>query len=292
MSRLFMGFFIAFIVLPSLTMAQSSFEDGVNLLKNGKIQQAKNILLEYKEKEDAINLLGDIASFNKKWDEAIKYYRDLVDREPKSAEYNFKLGGALGMKALEGSKFQAALLVPEMKKSLLSAAELDPQHVEVRRALVEFYMQIPSLLGGGKNAAMEHVKELEEINKVEAHLARAYIYKIEEESETFQEEIGKAITVSVNNPDLVTRNHVNYELGERAAVLNVYPDKASEFLERYIANYGYKDLKSPAFAYLHLARIKAFQNNREEALKNINLALNHKVIFPEAEKEKMRILQM
>ncbi|MGM0932129.1 MAG: tetratricopeptide repeat protein [Bacteroidota bacterium] len=292
MSRLFIGFFMAFIVLPSLAMAQRSFEDGVNLLKKGEIQQAKSILLEYKEKEEAIDLLGDIASFNKNWDKAIEYYRDLVDRNHNSAEYNFKLGGALGMKALEGSKFQAALLVPEMKKSLLTAAELDPQHAEVRRALVEFYMQIPSFLGGGKNAAMEYVEELEEINKVEAHLARAYIYKIEKDSEAVKEEIGEAITVAVSNPGLVTRNHVNYELGERAAGLNIYPDKASGFLERYIADYGYKDLESPAFAYLHLARIKASQNNREEALKNINLALNHKVIFPEAEKEKMRILQM
>ena len=292
MSRLFIGFFIAFIVLPSLTMAQRSYEEGVNLLKNGKIQQAKSILLEHKEKEEAIDFLGDIASFNKNWDKAIEYYRSLVDRKPDSAEYNFKLGGALGMKALESSKFQAALLIPEMKKSLLNAAELDPYHTEVRRALVEFYMQIPSFLGGGENTAMEYVKELEKINKVDAHLAKAYIYKMEEEPEAFREEIRKAIKVAEDNPELVTRNHVYFELGERAAVLNIYPHKSSEFLERYILNYGYKDLKSPAYAYLHLARIKAAQNNREEALKNINLALNHKVIFPEAEKEKMRILQM
>ncbi len=292
MSKLFIGFFMALIVLPSFAIAQRSFEVGVELLQKGEIQQAKNILLEYKEKEEAIDLLGDIASFNKNWDKAIEYYRDLVDKNPDSAEYNFKLGGALGMKALEGSQFQAALLVPEMKRSLLTAARIDPKHAEVRRALVEFYMQIPSILGGGKNAAMEHVKELEEINKVDAHLAKAHIYKIEEEPEALQQEIGKAFKVAEKNPSLVTRNHVNFELGERAAVLNVYPDKASEFLERYIANYSYKDLNSPAFAYLHLARIKASQNNREEALKNINLALNHKVIFPEAEKEKMRILQM
>lgn len=292
MNRLFTGFFIAFIVFSPLTSAQSSFADGVNLLKKGEVQRAKSILLEYREREEAIDLLGDIASFNKNWETAIEYYRSLVKRNPESAEYQYKLGGALGMKALEGSKFQAALLVPEMKKSLLTAAELDPNHTEVRRALVEFYMQIPSFIGGGKTPAMKYVEELESINRIDAHLARAYIYKLEEEPEAFQEEIGKAIKVAVNNPDLVTRNHVNYELGERAAVLNAYPDKASEFLERYIANYGFKDLKSPAFAYLHLARIKASQNNREEALKNINLALNHKVIFPEAEKEKMRILQM
>ena len=123
-------------------------------------------------------------------------------------------------------------------------------------------------------------------------MAKAHSYKSEEEPEALQKEIGKAFKVAEKNPSLVTRNHVNFELGERAAVLNVYPDKASEFLERYIANYSYKDLNSPAFAYLHLARIKDSQNNREEALKNINQSLNHKVIFPEAEKEKMRILQM
>ncbi|WP_081208795.1 tetratricopeptide repeat protein [Salegentibacter sediminis] len=292
MGRFFIGFFIAFIVVAPLAQAQNTFEEGVELLENGKIQQAKIVFSEYEDKEEAIDYLGDIASFNKNWDIAIEYYRELVDRKPDSAEYHFKLGGALGMKALEGSKFQAALLVNELKKSLLTAAELDPQHAEVRRALVEFYMQIPSIIGGGKNPAMEYVQELEDINKIDAHLAKAHIFKIEEEPEALQEEIERAIKVAVNNPDLITRNQVNFELGERAAVLNISPDEASEFLERYIANYGYKDLKSPAFAYLHLARIKASQNNRSEALKNINLAIDYKLIFPEAEKEKMRILQM
>lgn len=292
MRLFFKGFFIAFILVSPLAMAQSSFEDGVKLLENGEIQRAKSILLEFKEKEEALDLLGDIASYNKNWDLAIEYYRDLVRKNPDSARYHYKLGGALGMKAMAGSKFRAALLVNEIKKSLLAAAKLDSEHAGARRALVEFYMQIPSLVGGGKTAAMKYVDELSDLNKVDAHLAKAYIYDMEEEQEAFKEEIGKAIKVAVNNPELVTRNYINYELGQSAAVLNIYPQKASAFLERYIANYDYKDLKSPAYAYLHLARIKAFQNKREEALKNINLALSHRVIFPEAEKEKMRILQM
>ncbi|HSP12473.1 MAG TPA: hypothetical protein VLO29_08085, partial [Salegentibacter sp.] len=230
--------------------------------------------------------------YNKNWDKAIEYYRELVDRNPDSAEYHFKLGGALGMKAMEGSKFQAALLVNEIKKSLLSASELDTEHTQARRALAEFYMQIPSFIGGGKNAAMEYVEELEQINKLDAHLAKAYIYKIEEEQEEFQEEVEKAIELASANPELITSNNTNYELGEGGATLGIFPDKSSKFLADYIANYGYKDLKSPAYAYLHLARIKASQNNREEALKNINLAIKNKAIFPEAEKEKLRILQM
>ena len=292
MKWVLIGFFLAFIGFSPLAIAQNSFEKGVKLLEKGEVQQAKSILLEYQEREEAINLLGDIASFNKNWDDAIEYYRELVEKKPDSAEYHFKLGGALGMKALEGSKFQAALLVPELKKSLLNAAELDPNHAEARRALVEFYMQIPSFIGGGKSPAMDYVKELEKLNQVDAHLAKAYIYKIEEEQEKSKEEVKKALELAAENPEMITRNYLNYELGEKAAVLNIYPDKASRFLQKYIKGYGYKDLKSPAFAYLHLARIKASQNNREEALKNINLALNHKVIFPEAEKEKMRILQM
>ena len=198
----------------------------------------------------------------------------------------------MGMKAMEGSKFQAALMVTDIKKSLNKAAELDKNHAQVRRALVELYMQLPSIIGGSKSTAETYAKELQTINKIDAHLAMAYIYKVVEDKEMMKNEVSKALNTAKNNKNLITRNYLYFELGERATSFDLEPELAVKYFQEYIENHNYKDLKSPAWAYYHIAKIKASQNKKEEALKNINLAIAQKFNFPEAEKEKQRILEM
>lgn len=292
MRRSFVGLFVLFIGNCLLMSAQNSIEEGEILLNNGEVKRARSILLEHKEEERAQELLGDIASFNKKWDEAINYYENLVKDYPNNAEYHFKLGGAMGMKAVGSSRFQAVLLVNDIKNSFSKAAELDKKHTQARRALVEFYMKIPAIIGGSREIAESYVQELQALNKLDAHLAQAYIHKVEEETEQAKEQIRRAFNVAGENPNLLTRNYLYFELGERAAAYDLQHQKAARYLENYISNYDYRDLKSPAWAYFHLAKIKAAQNDKEEALKNINHALAHKISFPEAEKEKQRILEM
>src|SRR5690554_2574508 len=51
--------------------------------------------------------LGDIASHKKDWDKAIAHYGILVKEHPLHADYRFKYGAAMGMKAVSGSRFRA-----------------------------------------------------------------------------------------------------------------------------------------------------------------------------------------
>lgn len=292
MMRSFVGFFVFFIGIWHGGFSQTSLEEGANLLQKGELKQARNVFLEHQELEMAQEYLGDIASFNKNWDEAVEYYKKLVQNFPQNADYHFKLGGALGFKALESSQLEAVWLVRDIKKYLVRASELDPNHEQARRALVEFYIQLPSVIGGSKETALRYARELKDINELDAFLAHAYIYKSEGELEKSKAEILKALEAAAQNPNLFTRNYLYYELGEKATAFQLQPEIASEFLERYIENYGYRDLKSPAWAYYHLAKLKAVQNNKAAALQNINRALAHKFNFPEAEKEKQRILEM
>jgi tetratricopeptide (TPR) repeat protein len=287
---LIIGIFVFSVVTP--VGAQSSLEDGEEYLKENQIRQAKKVFKEHQNNIRAIEYLGDIASFEKNWDEAIKYYEKLVKNQPNSSGYNFKLGGAMGMKAMETSKFKAALMLGDIKTYLNRAAELDKNHAEVRRALVELYMQLPSFIGGDKDLAQQYVKELQSINKVDAYLAQAYIHKIEEEQEATKIAVNNALQEVKKNKSLVDRNYLNYELGERAAALNLMPDMAIQLLEKYIENYNYKDLKSPAWAHFHIAKIQASQNNQDKALTHVNEALASKFNFPEAEKLKLQILEM
>ncbi|PRX45220.1 tetratricopeptide repeat protein [Salegentibacter salegens] len=292
MTNKFLIFNIILFSILTPGWAQSSVENGEKYLKENQIKQAKKVFEEHKDNIQAIEYLGDIASFEKKWDEAIHYYEKLVENQPNSSGYNFKLGGAMGMKAMDVSKFKAALMLGDIKTHLNKAAELDKNHAEVRRALVELYIQLPVFIGGSKDLAQQYVKELQSINKVDAYLAQAYIHKTEEDQEAVKIAVNKALEEAKNNKNLVERNYMNYELGERAASLGLKPDMAVDFLENYIKNYNYKDLKSPAWAHFHIAKIQASKNNQDKALSHINKALANKFNFPEAEKLKQQILEM
>ncbi|PKD16486.1 hypothetical protein APR41_09090 [Salegentibacter salinarum] len=292
MTNKFLIFGIILFSFLTPVWAQSSIETGEKYLKENQINKAKKVFEENKDNAKAVEYLGDIASFEKKWDEAIDYYEKLVENQPNSSGYNFKLGGAMGMKAMEASKFKAALMLGDIKTYLNKAAELDENHAEVRRALVELYMQLPAIIGGSKERAQQYVKELQSINKVDAYLAQAYIHKIEEDREAMKVAVNKALEAASNDKSLVERNYQNYELGERAALLNLKPDLAVDFLEKYVRNYNYQDLKSPAWAHFHIAKIQASRNNQDKALSHINKALASKFNFPEAEKLKQEILEM
>ncbi|TBW27416.1 lipopolysaccharide assembly protein LapB [Gramella sp. KN1008] len=281
-----------FYLFVGMSFAQTSMADGESKLNNGEIDEAKKIFQNHENKPKAIEFLGDIASFNKNWDEAIKHYKNLVEKDPENAMYNFKLGGAMGMKAYYGSKFQAALLLGDIKKYLKKAAELDPQHTETRRALVELYMQIPSFIGGSRAIAESYASDLDRLNEVDALLADAYIYKFEKYRELAANKYNEAIRAAVRKPNLLTRNYLKYELGEAAAIYEIQLEEGKRLLTEYIQNYGYKDLKSPAWAYLRLAQIERAQNNRQAALDHIERSLAIDPEFEKALAEKQKIQRL
>ncbi|MCP9201563.1 hypothetical protein MKO06_16755 [Gramella sp. GC03-9] len=273
-------------------VAQQNLNEAKKHLEEGKIEEARELLVQYEDDLEAIEYLGDIASFEKDWDAAIDYYKELVEAEPSNAMYNFKLGGAMGMKAYYGSKFQAALLITDVKNYLKKAAELDPKHTETRRALVELYMQIPGFIGGSKTIAQSYASDLDRLNEVDALLADAYIYKIEDYRELAKSKYENAIRTAVRKPNLITRNYLKYELGEASAIFEVQLKEGKQLLQEYINDYGYKDLKSPAWAYLRLAQIERLQENQKAALEHIEKSLAIEPGFEKAIVEKQKIQRL
>lgn len=135
----------------------------------------EKIVKEEPQNYKAIEYLGDIAGYYKKWEIALGYYEKLKNANPKEANYQYKFGGALGMKAKEGNKFAAIGLLGDVEKAFLTAAKLDVKHVDVRWALVEYYLQVPGILGGSEKKAQKNAAELLAISPVDGYLARGYI---------------------------------------------------------------------------------------------------------------------
>ena len=62
-----------------------------------------------------------------------------------------------------------------VKNAFLTAAKLDSKHIESRWALVEFYLQVPGILGGSEKKAQQFADELLAISPVDGYLARGHI---------------------------------------------------------------------------------------------------------------------
>ena len=167
------------ILLSFSTFSQSNFEKAEKLYAQKKYYDAEKVFKEHLKTQPnhakTLEYLGDIAGHQKKWDEAIIHYKKLKNSFPKAANYWYKYGGALGMKAKESNKFKALGMIDEVEESFLTAAKLDSKHIESRWALVMLYIELPAIIGGSEKKAQKYATELMTLSKVDGYLAKGYI---------------------------------------------------------------------------------------------------------------------
>ena len=170
---------IFFLMLSFSVFSQSNFEKAEKLYAQKKYYDAEKVFKEHLKTQPnhakTLEYLGDIAGHQKKWDEAIIHYKKLKNSFPKAANYWYKYGGALGMKAKESNKFKALGMIDEVEESFLTAAKLDSKHIETRWALVMLYIELPAIIGGSEKKAQKYATELMTLSKVDGYLAKGYI---------------------------------------------------------------------------------------------------------------------
>ncbi|MCW5520149.1 tetratricopeptide repeat protein [Aureitalea sp. L0-47] len=310
------------LLFPSLIWAQSSFDQAVEYFSNEQFSKAKPLFQKYLKEnpghDKTREYLGDIAGTAKDWDAAISYYESLVEENPDNPDYNFKYGGVLGMKAQESNKLKALGYIGDIKEHLNRAATLDPNHIEVRWALVELYMQLPGIIGGSEKKAMKYADELKIISPVDGYLAHGYIAEYNERPADAEKYYKKAIEIggSPHTYEKLTnlyeknnqpreamanaavslkkhkRNSLNYQIGKISAQYNLSPETGIKCLVEYIQNYSVRDGVPKDWAYFRLAQIYKNTGDKDRALKWINKALKDRPDFKEARQEKQHILSL
>ncbi len=309
-------------LLPLFAVAQNNYQQAEEYFKQENFKKAKpifeNYLKQHPGDKKTREYLGDIAGYGKDWDTAISYYEALVNDEKTNANYHFKYGGAMGLKAMSISKIRAVTYIGDIKHELEQAAKLDPKHIEARWALIEFYIQLPSIIGGSENKALEYAKELGRISEVDGYLANGYIAEYTERPKDAERYYKKAIEVggSPNTYEKLSnlyeknnqpkeaiftnsealkkhkRNQLNYQIGKISAQYNLEPEYGIECLSQYLADYSIKDGVPKDWAYFRLAQIYKNLGKKEIALTWINKALMGRTDFKEALQEKSLILAL
>jgi len=109
------------------------------------------------------------------WDASIAACQKAVALAPGNSQYHLWLGRAYGEKADHSSFFSATGLARKVRSEFETAVRLDPNNVEARADLADFYVQAPGIIGGGKDKAANQAQELATLDPAQAHLVRAQI---------------------------------------------------------------------------------------------------------------------
>lgn len=314
--------YLLLFLFPLVSFGQSSLTEVEGFLQNKEYHKAEIYLTKILVKEPtnikAIELLGDAYSYQEKWEPAISKYQYLVETAPNIAKYHYKYGGAMGMEALRVNKIKAFFMIDDIEEAFLNAVKLDPKHIDARWALIEYYIQLPGIIGGSKSESLKHANALENLSKVDGFLAKGYIYEYSNEPLLAEKYYKKAIEVggSVtcfqklssfyeknNAPEKsiktiesasikLQRNSLNYQLGKVCASYNLELNKGEKCLHTFIDNHSSEDGVPLEWAYFRLAQIFRHKNDKVNATKWIDKSLVLQPNFEIALLEKKLILKM
>lgn len=108
------------------------------------------------------------------YDQAVTYAEHAVRLSPDCSESHYWLARSYAMKADTARSF---LLARKARMEYQVAARLDPDNLDARRDLMEFYLQAPWILGGSKEKAWDQVEAIALRNPTEGDLARAIYWR-------------------------------------------------------------------------------------------------------------------
>jgi len=314
--------YLLILLFPFFTFGQTVIEEIEDLINSKEYTKAETILSRYlntySSETRTLELLGDTYALQNDWGEAVLIFEQLIQVETKNANYHYKYGQALGMKALRSNAFFALFMMNKVKGEFLLAAKLDTTHIDSRWALVVYYTELPGIIGGSIRKALSYSEELQLLSPVDGYLSKGYVYEYDNEDELAEENYKKAIEVggsincynklisfykNNNEPQKAIfiieeaygklyKNDLNYRIGEISAAFNLELDKGQNSLIKYIKNFSSQNEYSIELAYLRLAQIYRHKNDKKTALKWINKALVIKTEFEPAINEKKLIVTM
>lgn len=145
---------------PSL-LAQGRVDDAINTLR-GQISSSPN-------DPEAHNLLCRAYFSLGQWDRGISNCERAVTLDPKNSRYHLWLGRVYGEKADKANFLTAAGLAKKVHTEFETAVQLNPNNVDARTDLAEFYLEAPGIVGGGRDKAEAQAQTLASIDPVKAH---------------------------------------------------------------------------------------------------------------------------
>lgn len=182
-------FFLFFI---SQIRASDDLANGIELLNDGKYEQAKSFFIEKVEANEnnaeANYYLGRAYFMLDDHDNAVDYCEEAIELDDSKADYHFWLANALGKKARHSNVFKQAWLARRILKEFERTIEIDPRNVYGHVGCANFYIHAPSIMGGGLEKARKEAEILLKLSPMQGRILLAAIYEKEEKPDCAEKE--------------------------------------------------------------------------------------------------------
>ena len=248
-------YFILALWIPlSVGQADASLRQVFDAFIAGHYEEAEahlQTLLKTSSDKDQIHfLLGRLAAWDGRTDDAFDHFEKAAKFSPQNADYYWWLAQMYGQKAIKASIFRKPGHARNTKKALEKAIALDPDHIEARLRLMGYHLNAPGILGGGEKEAQNQADQIKMRDPIRGHLAQAQIYRRKDELDKVEQELRTALEKDPSNdlPVLQLSGHLSRT--ERR-------EEAVDLLDSYVQQHPFSSL---AFSTLstYLRSLKQF----------------------------------
>jgi tetratricopeptide (TPR) repeat protein len=186
--------------------AKENLDTAIQLYGRGEFRQAVGIFQQSAKSspKDAETRFWLAKSYMKiqEWGSAIREIEKAVELQPANPRYHLWLGRACGERASRAFFTSALSLARRVLKEFKIARDLAPKDPGIRFDLLEFYLQAPGIIGGGKDKAQTEAQSIANINPVKGSTARATIFCNDKKWDKAKAELTQATEDYPKNADV------------------------------------------------------------------------------------------
>ena len=191
---------ILFLALFSAAAVAAGDDSAPALLAAGRADDAINTLrskiTSSPSDAEAHNLLCRVYFSMGDWDRGIAACEKAVALDPGNSRYHMWLGRIYGEKADTANFLSAASLAGKVRNEFEAAVRLDPNNVEARSDLGEFYLEAPGIVGGGRDKAEAQAQALAALDPAKADYLKGRLAEKRKDFAAAEREYRAAIEAS------------------------------------------------------------------------------------------------
>ncbi len=127
---------------------------------------------------------------------AQKVFESAVAADPANPDHHLWLGRTYGRRAERSTGLRvlgAFSLARKCRESFERAVELNPKHLASLQSLFDYYLNAPSIVGGGSDKAQALIPKIEAVSRASAERARASLHETREQFDEADATLRKAV---------------------------------------------------------------------------------------------------
>jgi tetratricopeptide (TPR) repeat protein len=161
------GTIVLLSLAPPVAQSSEDMATGVALFERGQFAAAQQVfeafVRQYPTDPAGAYYLGRIAFESEQYEQAATWFEKAVQLDGSNSDSHLWLGRTYGHQA-QAAKGEAFFLARKVKTHFEKAVELNPDNIEARFDLLEYYLQASAFVNGGLTKAKEQAEEIAKRN--------------------------------------------------------------------------------------------------------------------------------